>query len=30
VDVVIHILQEDLRTYYDIEGMWFDAKRVKG
>jgi len=30
VDVVIHILQEDLRKYYDIEGMWFDAERVKG
>ena len=30
VDVVIHILQEDLRQYYDIEGMWFDAKRVEG
>jgi len=30
VDVVIHILQEDLRTYYDIEGMWFDAKRIRG
>jgi ribosome-associated protein len=30
VDVVIHILQEELRQYYDIEGMWFDAKRIKG
>lgn len=30
VDLIIHILQEDLRKYYDIEGMWFDAKRVKG
>lgn len=30
VDVVIHILQEELRQYYDIEGMWFDAKRIMG
>jgi len=28
--VVIHILQEDLRQYYDIEGMWFDAGRIMG
>lgn len=30
VDLIIHILQEDLREYYDLEGMWFDAKRIKG
>ncbi len=30
VDVVIHILQDELRKYYDIEGMWYDAERVKG
>ncbi|MFY9399600.1 MAG: ribosome silencing factor [Desulfomonilia bacterium] len=30
VEVVIHILQEDVRAYYDIEGMWFDAKRIRG
>lgn len=30
VDVIIHILQDDLRKYYDIEGMWYDAKRLKG
>ncbi|HVN71574.1 MAG TPA: ribosome silencing factor [Desulfomonilia bacterium] len=28
VDVVIHIFQDDLRRYYDMEGMWFEAKRV--
>ncbi len=30
VEVIIHIFQDDLRKYYDIEGMWFDAKRLKG
>jgi ribosome-associated protein len=30
VDVIIHIQLEELRTYYDIEGMWFDAKKVEG
>ncbi|MEA3221747.1 MAG: ribosome silencing factor [Thermodesulfobacteriota bacterium] len=30
VDVVVHIFQEDLRDYYDIEGMWMDAKRLVG
>jgi len=30
VDVVIHIFQDDLRKYYDMEGMWLDAKRLKG
>jgi ribosome-associated protein len=29
VDVIIHIQQEELRQYYDIEGMWFDAKRIE-
>jgi len=26
-DVVVHIFQDDLRRYYDIEGMWLNAKR---
>jgi ribosome-associated protein len=30
VDVIIHIQLEELRQYYDIEGMWFDAKKVEG
>jgi ribosome-associated protein len=30
VDVIIHIQQQELRQYYDIEGMWFDAKRLGG
>jgi ribosome-associated protein len=30
VDVVIHIQQQDIRQYYDIEGMWYDARRIVG
>ncbi|HNY66310.1 MAG TPA: ribosome silencing factor [Deltaproteobacteria bacterium] len=30
VDVIIHIQQEEQRKYYDIEGMWFDARRIRG
>jgi|APFre7841882590_1041340.scaffolds.fasta_scaffold107622_2 ribosome-associated protein len=30
VDVVIHIFQDEIRRYYDIEGMWFEAKRIRG
>ena len=26
--VVIHVLQEDARDYYDIEGLWMDARRL--
>jgi len=28
VDVVIHIFQDDIRRYYDMESMWYEAKRV--
>ena len=27
-DVVAHFFQEDSRTFYDLEGLWADAKRV--
>ena len=27
-DVIVHIFQDDLRRYYDIEGMWLQAKRL--
>lgn len=27
-DVVIHIFQEKVRSYYDLEGLWIDAPRV--
>jgi ribosomal silencing factor RsfS len=29
VDVVIHIFQQDIRAYYDMEGMWYEAKRLR-
>ncbi len=27
-DVVVHIFMEAVRLYYDIEGLWSDAKRI--
>ena len=27
-DVVIHIFQEVVRAYYDLEGLWIDAPRI--
>jgi len=27
--VVIHIFYESLRNFYDLEGLWVDAKRIK-
>ena len=29
VDIVVHILFEEAREYYDLERLWFDAKTVK-
>ena len=28
VDAVVHIFQDELRRYYDLEGMWLTAKRL--
>ena len=28
-DVVIHVFYEPIRTFYDLEGLWSDAKRIK-
>jgi ribosome-associated protein len=28
-EVIIHIFFEPLRKFYDLEGLWIDAKRVK-
>ncbi len=28
-DFVVHIFYEDARLYYDLEGLWIDAKRIK-
>jgi ribosome-associated protein len=27
-DVIIHVFYEPLRGFYDLEGLWTDAKRV--
>ncbi len=29
VDVVVHVFKEDARAYYDLEGLWCDAKRLE-
>jgi ribosome-associated protein len=29
VDVLVHIMRADLRSRYDLEGLWGDAPRVK-
>jgi ribosome-associated protein len=29
LDVVVHIFQPDIRRYYDIEGMWHEARRLR-
>lgn len=28
-DVLVHVFQEELRTFYNIEGMWAEAPRVR-
>lgn len=28
-DVVVHILAEDARTYYDLEGLWSQAEVIR-
>lgn len=27
-DVVVHVFQEDARVFYDLEGLWLDARRI--
>jgi len=27
-DVIVHVFQESIRGFYDIEGLWVDAPRV--
>jgi ribosome-associated protein len=27
-DVIVHVMREDMRERYDLEGLWGDAKRV--
>lgn len=28
-DVIIHVFYEPVRIYYDLEGLWSDAKRLE-
>jgi len=28
-DVVVHIFTQDARSYYDVDGLWGDARRVE-
>ncbi len=28
-DVIIHVFYEPIRTFYDLEGLWADAKRIE-
>jgi ribosome-associated protein len=28
-NVIIHIFYESMRWFYDLEGLWIDAKRIK-
>jgi ribosome-associated protein len=28
-DVVVHVFQQATRYYYDLEGLWIDAERMK-
>ena len=28
-DVVVHIFHQEMRGFYDIEGLWLDADRVE-
>ena len=29
LDVIVHIMQDDVRKYYDLDGMWLGAKRLR-
>jgi ribosome-associated protein len=29
VDVIVHIFTDESRHYYDLDGLWGDAKRVE-
>ena len=28
-DVIVHVMRQDVRERYDLEGLWGDAKQVK-
>jgi ribosome-associated protein len=27
-DVIVHVFQESVRSFYDLEGLWIDAPRI--
>ena len=29
IDVVVHVFNQDARSYYDLDGMWGDARHVE-
>jgi ribosome-associated protein len=29
VEIVVHVFKEESRSYYDLEGLWSDAPRLK-
>ena len=29
VDVVIHVFKREERAFYDLDGLWLDAKKIK-
>lgn len=29
IDVIVHLFDEEARMYYDLDGLWGDAKEVK-
>ena len=29
IDVVVHVFSQDARSYYDLDGLWGDAKKVE-
>ena len=28
-DVIVHVMRRDMREYYDLDGLWGDAKQLK-
>jgi ribosome-associated protein len=28
-DVIVHVMRADVREYYDLEGLWGDAPRLR-